>query len=96
MLDIYSQGDTEEEAIEMVKNAIAGMLEHWAENGSLGGMLRERGLTSVAEGKSQRWTAPDGSMLIPDDLIEWGYDTFKVVQLTVGPIAASTPALTES
>jgi predicted RNase H-like HicB family nuclease len=96
MLDIYSQGDTEEEAIEMVKDAIASMLEHWAENGGLEEMLREHGLTSVAEGKSQRWTAPDGSMLIPDELAKWGYDTFKVIQLTVGPIAASTPALTEN
>lgn len=96
MLDVYSQGDTEEEAVAMAKDAIASILKHWAENGSLEKMLRERGLTPDAEEQSERWTAPDGSMLIPDDLIEWGYDTFKIVRFTVGPITASTPALTES
>lgn len=95
VLDIYSQGNTEEEAIEMAKDAIASMLEHWAESGSLEEMLRDRGLTSVTEGQSLRWTAPDGSIVIPDDLMEWGYDTFKVVQLKVGPVPAGAPALTE-
>ncbi len=95
VLDIYSQGDSEKEAIEMAKDAIVCMLEHWAEDSSLERMLRERGLTSIAEGDLLRWTAPAGSVLIPDDLIEWGYDTFKVVQLSVGPVPAGAPALTE-
>ena len=95
VLDIYSQGDSEEEAIEMAKDAIICMLEHWAEDGSLERMLRERGLTSIAEGDTLRCTAPTGSVLIPDDLIEWGYDTFKVIQLSVGPVPTGAPALTE-
>ncbi len=95
LLDIYSQGATEEEAVSMAQDAINTMLEHWAEQGALEGQLRKRGLEAVTEEGFTRWAAPAGAVVIPDDLIQWGYSVFKVVLLEAGPIATPITAATE-
>lgn len=90
LLDVYSQGGTEDEAISMARDAIATMLEHWAEQGVLEQQMRARGMETVTGKGFSGWAAPAGAVIIPDDLIEWGYSVFKVVLLEAGPVG--TPA----
>ena len=83
-LDIYSQGDTEEEAIEMAKEAITLTLECIAEDGTLDEHLRSCGLKRrKAKNNTIRWTAPAGDIVIPKEFLEDGPITFKVVTLSV-------------
>jgi len=92
ILDIYSQGDTEKEAIEMAKDAILSILAHWAERGSLHEMLLARGLVVRKKGNVERWVAPSRSILVHEDLIKWGYTTFKAISLKIELVAPAVLA----
>jgi hypothetical protein len=84
VLDIYSQGDTEKEAIEMAKEAISLTLECLGEDGTLDEHLRSCGLKR-RKGKNDtiHWTAPAGDIVIPKEFLEDGPITFEVVTLAV-------------
>ncbi len=84
ILDIYSQGDTEKEAIEMAKEAISLTLEFLAEEKILDKHLRSCGLRPrKSRNGTVRWTAPASDIVIPKEFLEDGPITFKVVTLSV-------------